>query len=444
MIKSSFVMVACISASSAWSSFSLQAQTPPPNAVPTPGGVAAPNGFENTTVLRASQLLQPMYLTGPLFRVREQVASEWGINSYAIDTTHYGTLAALGNNQLLERIAEISAMKRLDQLMKTDAYHDALEDAADAVTEGEEDSADGIRMPRKDSLEEQPSTAIGKYFHRLGKDVEKEIKGAKYRDYYDYLSQSTDGVAKAKRELCRKLRLNPYSTNTLLQAKLDGMSRALALGGFKFVVGDGCEDPAAEAAIVASQGNLATLLGPMVYEKDATELRKANGNALKLLGISPADSAGFLISIVYTPWQQTQAVLALQKLNGVVGVGLFLRDAATASSSESDAVFYTETAKLLAQFQAAQWQIARIELNQNIPFCILADGSVLLALHWDYAGWTPTADKCANWLQALTVDGKKPGKVTIAITGAASPRFRQEMEKRGFQLLDRQDKGPLN
>jgi hypothetical protein len=66
-----------------------------------------------------------------------------------------------------------------------------------------------------------------------------------------------------------------------------------------------------------------------------------------------------------------------------------------------------------------------------------------MALYWDFARWSPTAEKAATWLESLRVGGNKPPSVTLAITGQASVKLREEMGKHGVTLLDLQDRGPL-
>jgi hypothetical protein len=396
-------------------------------------------GYENTITLSASQMLQPVFMSGPLFHVRELVGNDWGICNYTIDSPLYGTFLAHGNNQFLERLMEISAMKRMDAVMRTEDYADAVEDAADEEEELKEDAPD----PAVDSIDDAPSSGIGKFFHRIGKDIEKGFKEGEASIYGRNTARTSSRVAAAKRDLCRKLGLNPYSTNAILQARLDGMSRVMGLAKVSFQLGAESADPVA-SAIAVNRGKLSPAMAALVYEKGPAEIRAANQAALQQLGVGPVDAAGFCASPAFTPWYQSQFVLALQSLSGVTGLDVLVRDAATVSTTETDAIFYAETAQLLAQLKAQQWPIARVELHNNLPFCVLQDGSVLAAVHWDYASWTELADKCVQWLQTLQVNGKKPPVITIAITGVASPRCRQEMEKRGIRLLDRQNRGPLN
>jgi hypothetical protein len=396
-------------------------------------------GYENTVTLQASQILQPVFMSGAQFHVRELVGNDWGICNYTIDAPFYGTFLAHGSGQLLDRIAEISAMKRMDEVMRTKAYADAVEDAADE----EEDLADDAPDRSVDSIQDAPSSGIGKFFHRIGSDVKKGFKEGEANIYSKRGQQTGTRVAMAKRDLCRKLGLNPYSTNTILQARLDGMSRVMGFAKVTFQLGVESADPVV-SAIDVNRGSTSPALAALVYERGPAEIRSANQATLQQLGISPVDAAGFCASPAFTLWQQSQFTLALQALPGVTGLDNLVRDASSVSTVENDAIFYTGTAQLLAQLKAQQWPIARIELHKNLPYAVLQDGSVLLALHWDYASWTDMADKASQWLQSMQVNGKKPTTITIAITGVASPRCRQEFEKRGFRLLDRQNRGPLN
>lgn len=102
-------------------------------------------------------------------------------------------------------------------------------------------------------------------------------------------------------------------------------------------------------------------------------MRTANQATLQRLGVSVVDAAGFSASPAFTPWQQTLFVTFLQSLAAVAGLHLLVRDATAASTGDTDAIFYAETAKLLSLLKATQGKIARIVLQNIVPCCILAD-----------------------------------------------------------------------
>jgi len=62
-------------------------------------------------------------------------------------------------------------------------------------------------------------------------------------------------------------------------------------------------------------------------------------------------------------------------------------------------------------------------------------------LQWDYAAYTPMADRFARDLEEFSND--KGGKRLIALSGIVSPRLRQELEARGDTVMDKLVPGPL-
>jgi hypothetical protein len=66
-----------------------------------------------------------------------------------------------------------------------------------------------------------------------------------------------------------------------------------------------------------------------------------------------------------------------------------------------------------------------------------------VALHWDYAMWSPRSENFAIALESLQVDGAKPASLIVILSGAMSPRLRQELETRGYRVQDKLIQGPL-
>jgi hypothetical protein len=394
--------------------------------------------YEMTVTLRASEILQPGLLSHPLYRVRNDVVTDFGVNTFAIDTDLFGTFLVHSNTQLLERMVEIDAMKRIDDMKKSEDYGRAVKKAARRLSEAQNDAVVDYVSP----IQKEPFTGIGKFFDRISRDTEEDIDADDVREYQAFQSESAVAMAKAKLDLCRSLGVNPYTTNLMLQRKLDDVSNAVAIGGFKMPRDVAKTDASLATEIYKSQ--ITPQLGALIYGKTQNALRAQNQAALEQMGVTAKDAVALLSNPSFTPWLQTQFVISLQSLSAVTGRANLVRDAIRAITEEADGIFYADTARLLAGLATQKWQIARIELKKNAPYCVTRDGSVLVALQWDYACWSTSAEKLVTWLQTLQVDGNKPTSITIAITGQASPRLRQELEQRGFRLFDRQIKGPLN
>ena len=84
----------------------------------------------------------------------------------------------------------------------------------------------------------------------------------------------------------------------------------------------------------------------------------------------------------------------------------------------------------------------------KIPSAILAlalgdDGSIMVALEWDYAVWTQNAANLLAQLKAVKFGKKAPAGVVIALTGDASPTVQQQAKAAGITLATRLAPGPL-
>jgi hypothetical protein len=412
-------------------------QATPPPATPVIEPSIAGQNYESNPTLQASQILQPTYLSGPLFKVREQVANDWGVNQYVIDTPAYGSFIAHGNLLLLERLAEIQAMDRLDHMSKGEEYGKAVKQAAKAPLQAAEDLLDDP----VDTLKKVPR-GIGKFFRRIGEEVKEAETQRPRSEHEDDRIKNMLGVSRTKRKLCQKLGINPYSSNDVLQHKLDEMCWVLFAGDMTVTAATLPIDGGI-GAVIKTTGAI-TRMDTLIYDQSPVELRTMNQQALEGMGLSEADAVAFLSNPAFSPWHQTKLVSSLQSMPDVTGRDTLVTTATTTSTEETDAIFYAESAQLLSVLHGGQLPIARIEMRNNAPYAILKDGSVLLALHWDYARWSPSSEKCLDWLATMQVDGRKPPSTTIALTGAASARLHEETAKRGFRLLDRQAKGPLN
>jgi len=100
------------------------AQTPAPIEVKRAEAV-----FEELPELQASEILKPEFLQGPHFAVRDPVPTSAGMNQFTIDSD-FGVFEADGNEMLLQRLKEIDAIARLQDVSRTDEFKKSLVAAA--------------------------------------------------------------------------------------------------------------------------------------------------------------------------------------------------------------------------------------------------------------------------------------------------------------------------
>ncbi len=94
----------------------------------------------------------------------------------------------------------------------------------------------------------------------------------------------------------------------------------------------------------------------------------------------------------------------------------------------------------MSKLHHGEHPLAQITTLGDFPICLGKDGTVIVALQWDYAAYTKLA---ADFVQALAVRfNDKPSRL-IAISGMVSPQLRQELEAKGETVQDRFMPGPL-
>jgi hypothetical protein len=87
--------------------------------------------------------------------------------------------------------------------------------------------------------------------------------------------------------------------------------------------------------------------------------------------------------------------------------------------------------------------IARIVLLHDFPICVAKDGTIIVALQWDYAAWTSGAAGFTDDVQKLAAKSGHSAHVFVGLSGEVSPRLQEELEKRGMAVQDRLVPGPL-
>lgn len=393
----------------------------------------SPPPFESPPVLDAATTLLPQYVQGPYHTVRPQVPTFAGRNAYTLDSD-LGTFYATGNSELVTRIAEINAIAQLQSISKSDEYAKALEKAAKSPV----NFAKNLATHPVETISGVPK-GIFKFINRTGQAVKEAADDRPHNPYEDSKVQGAIGFSKAKRDLAARLGVDPYSSNPVFQKALNGVAWASYGGNMTLTAALAPVGGGAGTAITTVQVSDTALHA--VRDSSPNDLRRAHAETLARMGVPDALTTAFLNNPSYSPTRQAELVLALQQLNGVAGRDGFL-DAATTADDEADAFFYQRSAHLMAQINSGT-PLATIYTSQDLPVCHSKDGTVIVPLEWDYACWTQNA---ASFLEHLRTANFRGAPVTghkIVITGIASPRLREELNKLQVGLIEKALPGPL-
>lgn len=405
------------------------AQTPEPIEVHRAEAV-----FEELPELKASEILKPELLKGPHYVVRDPVPTASGMNQFTIDSD-FGLFEADGNEMLLQRLNEIDAIARLREVSRTDEFKKSLVAAAKSPL----NSAKNIARDPAQAISNVPK-GIMKFLGRAKETVANVGKGGGEDEGEGGRMKDVIGYSDKKRNIALQMGIDPYSTNTVLQKELDDIAWASWAGGFTFNVATFPISGPIGAALTVT--NLNSTVEELLREKSPSELEQINRAAFRAMGASASDTERILHGGAFTPTQSTTFAVNLKSLKGVANRGPFVKAAARKSTTEADALFCVHTAALMNQIHE-KTPIARIVMLHDFPVCIAKDGTIVVALQWDYAAWTPGAAAFTSDVQKLAAQARKNSHVFIGLSGQISPRLRQELETRRFTVQDRLAPGPL-
>jgi hypothetical protein len=248
------------------------------------------------------------------------------------------------------------------------------------------------------------------------------------------------GYSDKKRKIALEMGIDPYTTNTVLQKQLDDLAWASWAGGFSFSVATLPISGAAGAALTVTDLN--STVEELLREKSPDELEQINRATFRAMGASASDIERILHGGAFTPTQATTFAVHLKALKNVANRGAFVKAAAQKSTTEADALFCVYTAALMDQIHQ-KTPIARIVMLRDFPICVAKDGTIIVALQWDYAAWTSGAASFTDEVQKLAGKSGQSPQVSVALSGEVSPRLREELEKRGMTVQDRLVPGPL-
>ena len=404
----------------------------PAQTEPAPSPAETTKAYEELPELKASEILRDDILNGSYHKVREEVPTYSGANRFTIDS-QFGVFDAEGNEMLLRRINEINAIAKLKDISRTDEYKAAVVKAAKAPVA----AAKRIASDPLGTIASAPK-GIMKFMSRAGESVKGLGKKQDSDAYEGSQLEQLIGFSDTKRKVAIGLGVDPYSSNAVLQHELNGIAQAAFAGGATFSlatlpVGGG-------AGIGLTTTGISNSLEEALREKSPTDLKILNRKYLLGMGASEKEAERFFANGAFSPTAQTAFILNLKSLDGVANRRAFIKLASDTSSTEPDAIFCVETAALMSKLHKDKIPLARITAVGDFPICIAKDGTVVVALQWDYAAWTPTAERFAHTLQ---VQGKTGSSYLVAISGVVSPRLRQELEARHFRVEDRLSPGPL-
>jgi hypothetical protein len=396
--------------------------------------------FEPPTTFQASRILPANLVKGPHHTVAETVTAEGYYQVFQI-TSPYGDMEAEGRTVLRTRIGEVDALARLDEVSRTAVFVKAAGGAMLDVGKGfvaavkdPEATAKGIgggikrfgiNLGRQGRRAVQSATA-----DRKVTDEEDESAAAKAGNAAGGAALSVLGVNRAARRWAEKLKVDPYTSNRILHDALVSIGKIDAAGGIavKIVV--------PIPMIVSTPATV----GGLVWGKDPEEVRKVNEQRLADLGVSKDDASRFFRNQDFTLTNQTRFVAALHAVKAKGSVDYV--GAAAESENERDALFFVESAELLAGLHKTRPVSAILEDSRALV-AKTRGGRAVALLPFDSLRWTERLAQSASELATRARKELGARSLEARLSGSASAAARKGLGAAGWTLRERFTEGLL-
>ncbi len=404
---------------------------------------------EHTPVLPAERLLDPQWLDGPLHNLDRRVPVSGGLGVFTAET-RFGEMQAESRELLEIRLAELVAIEKLAEQSRFRTFVDATGEAASrtgqAVVNVVTDPVgtaqglpsgvarffrQGYRSLRRTTLDAADAARLERNGDQqsdddaVTEDDETAVAGEASQSSAERAALRLIGYQSARRDLARRLDVDPHTTNPLLSAQLDELAWSGLAGRAGFSVALGTTGALAEVASVTGR------LNRLVWELTPMQIRDHNERVLSEAGFSGLEARAFLRNGAFHPSLQLDFCAAISELAQVDGRWALI-ELATEAQDEVEARFLVNFLHMLLQYQRDTGAVVTaIETGAEMLWArTSADGVVLLA-PVDYLSATP-------WLEKLVADSEWRSQAAqqprMRVAGLVSPTAMTLLQRNGWAI----------
>ena len=402
--------------------------------------LATAAAYEAPRTFTAAELLKPAQVKGPHYTVAAAVKTEGYLHVFEI-SSDYGPLEAEGEAMLLMRLHEVGALAELDQVSKSEVF---LKAAGTSVLNVGKGAAAAVKDPAATAKGigggvKRFGTNLGRKAKRTGdkavdsvaSDDDKKAEGEQKSTTDKAAAAGTGmaysmlGVNKAARKWAQKVGVDPYTTNPILKKALSDLGQIDAAGGIaaKVVV----PIPMVVSG-TASVGNL-------VWAKDPEEVLKINEQKFTELGVGGDVIKQLYLSKGFSLSLHTRFATNLAEVK-VPGCADYVATAAE-SDTEREALFFVESAEMLARFHKTAPVVALLPDSRALV-AKTRDGRAVVMLPVDWVRWTEAYEKALGEVETRAKAELGATKLEMRMTGTMSAVAKKEMAGRGWTVVENQ------
>ena len=339
---------------------------------------------------------------------------------------------------LLMRLHEVGALAELDEVSKSEVF---LKAAGTSVLNVGKGFASAVKDPAA------TAKGVGGGIKRFGTNLGRKAKrttdkavdsvasdddtaGGPEKSTTDKaaaagtgMAYSVLGVNSGARKWAQKLGVDPYTTNPILKKALTDIGQIDAAGGI-----------AAKVVVPIPMVVSGTAsVGGLVWSKDPEELLKSNEQAFKQLGVGGDVIKQLYLSKGFSLSLHTRFATNLSAVH-VPGCADYVATAAE-SDTEREALFFVESAEMLARFHKTA-PVAAVLPDSRALVAKTKDGRVVVMLPVDWVRWTEAYEKALGEVEKRAKAELGATKLELRMTGTMSAVAKQEMATRGWTFVE--------
>ena len=408
--------------------------------------------YEVPPVLAARDLLAQEFLEGADFRVEDRVPTDGFLMRFKIHSS-FGSFDAASPQMVEIRIAEIRALRELEEFDTNDLAADGFRHSAKEFG----DNLGHLIAEPEETLKGIPE-GVGRFFKRtvraaktgvqtlqdrnagadegtgaviegpgarlpgaaVGPDAPRSEVGTTEASAYLAGKTAADifGYSEQRREIAKRLKVNPYTENNVLAKRLDDVAWAAFSGGLGV----------AALKALAPASTLVTLAGSAsnwVWDTPPGDLRVFNEQVLLGLGADQDSVDRFLRHPWYTLTLRTRLVKALDAMPEVAGRDRVMPLVLSVTTFDQ-ARFVVESAEMLADLHKSVSPLDRLDVSGTLVGWAAAN--VIVPAPADALSWTTELHSFAL-LPELEVADR-----TIYLRGGATETAHSSLAQMGWSL----------
>ena len=244
-------------------------------------------------------------------------------------------------------------------------------------------------------------------------------------------NQELLGFSTVKRQVADHFDVDVYSSNRILQKKLNSLSWAGYAGDAAIRLAT--IPVGGPAAAVLTGTSFSNTVGELLRDHTPEELRRINREKLEIMNIDDSRIAAFLKHPWYSPRHETVLVQALFEMNTVNNRKAFF-EVATSAQFEEEALFFQRMAEMLLSYHRNVKPLYEIVAIENrLLMGLTRDHTLVGMLPIGYLSWkaelAEAIEAVTNWKSARQVEN-----VELWLAGKPTPRAERELLANGVTV----------